>query len=117
MNQIINVKPLSVNESWQGKRFKTQKYKAYEKELLLRLPRNDDIKKVDKMSIAIDFYFSSKASDIDNPVKPLIDILQKKYGFNDSCIYEMTLKKHLVKKGEEKTMFTIKNLEGKNVAF
>jgi hypothetical protein len=34
----LNEKPLSVNLAWQGKRFKTPIYKAYEKELLLRMP-------------------------------------------------------------------------------
>ena len=34
----INIKPLSVNKAWQGKRFKTKKYKAFETELLLKLP-------------------------------------------------------------------------------
>jgi len=35
----INYKPLSVNEAWQGKRFKTKAYKDYEKSLMLLLPK------------------------------------------------------------------------------
>jgi hypothetical protein len=34
----IKIKPLSVNKAWQGKRFKTNEYKQYEKEVSLLLP-------------------------------------------------------------------------------
>lgn len=39
--------------------------------------------------------------DIDNCLKPLIDVLQKKYGFNDRNINTLTVKKTVVKKGKE----------------
>jgi Holliday junction resolvase RusA-like endonuclease len=92
----LNIKPLSVNQAWQGKRFKTAEYKNYEKSLLLILPK---LKKPLPELIAIDinFGFKNKASDLDNPVKPLLDILQKKYGFNDSQVYELNIRKHITK--------------------
>ena len=96
----INRKPLSVNEAWQGKRFKTKAYKDYEKEMLLLLPP----KKIptDKMlRVEMFFGFSNSLSDLDNPVKLLLDICQKKYGFNDKAIFELNVRKCLVKKGEE----------------
>ena len=34
----IDIKPMSVNEAWKGRRFKTDKYKGFEKEMLLKLP-------------------------------------------------------------------------------
>ena len=37
MEQKIDIKPLSVNDAWQGKRFKTREYTGYEKEMLLKL--------------------------------------------------------------------------------
>lgn len=40
-------------------------------------------------------------SDWDNPVKPLQDILQKKYRFNDKDIIEASVKKVKVIKGQE----------------
>jgi Holliday junction resolvase RusA-like endonuclease len=100
MNIELKVKPLSVNQVWQGKRFKTQIYKKYEHDLLLILPK---AKKQfsDMLRIELFFGFSSPLADIDNPVKPIIDILQKKYGFNDKNIFEMNLRKCIVKKGEE----------------
>ena len=45
--------------------------------------------------------FSSKNADIDNPTKPILDILQKKYKFDDRQIYELNLKKQIVPKGDE----------------
>ena len=87
---------MSVNEAWQGKRFKTKKYKQYEKEVLLILPK---IKVPEgNLELSIKFGLSSKSADIDNPVKCFVDCLQKKYGFNDRHIYKMNLEKEDVKK-------------------
>lgn len=96
----IDIKPLSVNECWQGKRFKTEKYKWYELELISLLPDQVDI--TDKLSIEFGI---SKLSDIDNPLKPFLDILQKKYGINDRDFNELTVKKNVVKKGQEFIFF------------
>ncbi len=96
----IEIKPLSVNDAWKGRRFKTNKYKKWQKDLLFILPKlktefNGDLK------ASFVFGFSSSASDIDNPLKPLIDTLQKKYKFNDNQIKELNVKKEVVKKGSE----------------
>lgn len=105
----IKIKPLSVNEAWQGKRFKTPKYKAYEKECMLLL-------KPMKLppppyEIVLEWGFSNQASDIDNPEKPFIDILQKKYKFNDKNIYKLVIIKKIVPKGNEYISFDIRNME------
>jgi len=96
----IDEKPLSVNSAWQGKRFKTFAYKQYERKLLLLLP-NKKLNVSDLMRIELFFGFSSKASDLDNPVKMLLDILQKKYGINDKNVYELNIRKCIVEKGKE----------------
>ena len=96
----LNEKPLSVNEAWQGKRFKTPAYKRYQDEMLLLMPKA----KIDvEQMLRIEFFFgfSNKASDLDNPVKLLLDIAQKKYGFNDKNVFELNVRKCIVKKGEE----------------
>lgn len=101
----IKYKPMSVNLAFQGKRFKTKLYKYYERDLLVILPKIN----VPNVLLKIDvtFGFSNKGSDIDNPLKPFLDILQKKYGFNDSKIYELNVKKVIVKKGSEFIDFNI----------
>lgn len=96
----LNEKPLSINEAWQGKRFKTPAYKAYEEAMLLLMPKG----KIDlEQMLRVEFFFgfSNKASDLDNPVKLLMDIAQKKYGFNDKNVFELNVRKCIVKKGEE----------------
>ena len=113
MKQLINIKPLSVNKAWQGKRFKTGDYKAYEKELLFLLDNKKavDFDRESQIDAYVRFGFSNGGCDIDNPVKPLLDILQKKYGFNDSRIYRLRLEREQVNKGEEYIFFELKELE------
>lgn len=104
---MIKIKPLSVNQCWQGRRFKTPKYKAYEKELLLKLPKLDLPKGL--IEIEINFYLKNKLFDIDNGLKPFLDILQKKYLFNDRDIYKMIVAKTISK--EEGIEFKIRKYE------
>ena len=101
----INIKPISVNVAWQGRRFKTKVYKSYEQEMLWLLPKLSIPE--GKLSIDLKFGMSSRASDIDNPIKLTLDILQKKYGFNDKMIYKMTVEKEIVKKKDEYIEFKI----------
>jgi Holliday junction resolvase RusA-like endonuclease len=105
----INEKPLSVNQAWQGKRFKTPAYKEYEKAMLLRMP-SSNVDKSQMLRVEFFFGFSNKASDLDNPVKLLLDLAQKKYGFNDSNVFELNVRKCIVKKGEEFIQMGIYNL-------
>lgn len=98
MKTKINIKPLSVNLAWQGKRFKTPQYKVYERTLLLLLP-NVQLKEFKRLKLT--FGFSNMQSDLDNPVKLILDILQKKYNVNDSNLMELHLYKEKTKKGEE----------------
>ena len=105
----LQIKPLSVNQCWRGRRFKTEKYKNYEKELFYLLP-TIEISKKNKISIEIIFGVSSKNNDIDNPIKPFVDILSKKYQFNDKMIYHLEAQKEDVKKGQEFIKFKIANL-------
>lgn len=95
----VNIKPLSVNRAWQGRRYKTDAYEAYEMEMLLRLPPGRLPEP--PYRVFYEFGFSNKLCDYDNPVKPTQDCLAKKYGFNDKEIYEAHIKKVLVKKGCE----------------
>ena len=107
---LVAIKPLSVNDAWKGRRYKTKEYKAYEKELLYRLPPKLDVPE-GKLKIELEFGFSSKGSDGENPVKCFIDVLQTKYGFNDNRIYRYEINKEIVKKGFEYIKFRISSFE------
>jgi Holliday junction resolvase RusA-like endonuclease len=105
----LNIKPLSVNDAWRGRRFKSVKYSNYEKKTLLILPKISIVS--GKKTLFVNVGFSSKASDVDNVLKPFIDILQKKYKFNDSAIYKIVIEKEIVKKGSEFIEFKITSYE------
>lgn len=99
---------MSVNQAWQGKRFKTLKYKKYERDLLLMLP---SIKLPQPpYFVSYEFGMSSTLSDWDNPIKPFQDILQKKYGFDDRDILKAEVIKEIVPKGKEYLKFNIQSL-------
>jgi len=102
----IEIKPLSVNDCWQGKRFKTPAYKNYERDLGWLLPKI--ILPEAPYELYFKFGFSSAGSDLDNPVKPLTDIMQKKYGFNDNQVHRLIVEKIKVAKGGEFLQFEIK---------
>lgn len=100
MNQTIKIKPLGINRAFQGKRYKTPEYLAFEKQVLLQLKPTS--KKFDGMlRVEYFFGFSSPLADIDGPIKLVQDILCKKYHFDDRQIFELNVRKCLVKKGEE----------------
>ena len=108
MMQVIKIKPLSVNKAWVGRRFKTPEYTKYERALLLMLPK---IKLPSPpYKLTIEYGFSNAASDIDNPNKLIIDIMQKKWKFDDKLIYELNTIKKIVKKGKEYFSFKIESL-------
>ena len=103
---VLPIKPLSVNEAWQGKRYKTRKYKQYTRDVSLILPKSITIPK-GKLGIRLHFYFSNKASDWDNPIKPLQDIICSNYGIDDRHIYLAIVEKFIVPKGEDRIEFEI----------
>lgn len=102
----INIKPMSVNEAWQGRRFKTDKYLKYERDLLFMLPKIH----IPEAPYHVALHFGMSAlSDIDNPVKPFLDIMQKKYKINDRDISVLSVNKWKVRKGHEFINFSILN--------
>lgn len=105
MRHTVNVKPLSVNQAWKGRRYKTDKYKKYEQDIMSLLPQTKPLN--GDLSISFEFGFSNASSDLDNPVKPLLDIMQKKYGFNDKQVVELNIKKTKTCKGREYIKFEI----------
>lgn len=102
----IPIKPLSVNEAWKGRRFKTDKYKRYSRDVSLLLPKSLEIPK-GKLAITFRFYFSNSNCDWDNPIKPIQDIICSNYGIDDRHIYLAIIEKFVVKKGQERIEFEI----------
>ena len=109
LQQTIYLKPLSVNEAWQGRRFKTDEYIAYEK-AVIKAMQTKKLNVKPPFAVMIEYGFSNSASDIDNPTKLVLDILQKKYKFNDKDIYRLTLIKTMISKGKEYFRFRIQTI-------
>lgn len=101
---LLNIKPLSVNDAWQGRRFKTPAYKLYAREVTFLLPRFE----LPPAPYALILEFGIGPNfDWDNPIKPFQDILQKKYGFNDRDVMTGLTRKKTVAKGEEYIYWSI----------
>lgn len=105
MITTVEIKPLGVNRAWQGRRFKTPEYKKFETDCLYLLPKM----KVPEgaLWVKLFFSFSNKLQDIDGPSKLCLDILCKKYGFDDRMVYRLDIHKTIVVKGKEKWSFEI----------
>jgi Holliday junction resolvase RusA-like endonuclease len=108
----IQIRPLSVNEAWKGKRYRTPKYRQYQNDLgyllpAMKIPQG-------KLEVWLTFGFSNDQSDDDNPIKPTIDIMATKYGFNDKQVYQYHVRKEIVPKGKEYIKFKIEPLKPTN---
>jgi len=108
----IKIKPISVNTVWKGKRYKTKAYQIYEAKLMfllkpVKVPEGE-------LSLFMNVGFSSKNADLDNVLKPFIDILQKKHGFNDKQIFRIDITKTLVNKGNEYIEYSIEKFITEN---
>ncbi len=106
---IINIKPMSVNEAYTGRRFKTDRYRAYADLVYWHL--RNAVMPAGCIKLTIDWYVSNLGADVDNPAKPFIDILQKRYGFNDKNIYQLILTKKIISKGNERIEFKIERYD------
>lgn len=102
----INIKPLSVNDAYRGRRFITPQYLEYKTKVRAALP--DDLKiPPSPYSIHFVFGFSSASSDWDNCIKTTQDCIAQKYNFNDKLIKRGVVETVMVPKGKEFFEFKI----------
>lgn len=103
-----DIKPLSINKAFQGRRFKTKQYQDFEALCLYSMPKYQQIRNF--VSIDIIFYFKNNRSDIDNCIKPILDIIVKKgYIEDDRKIMKLTVQKRITK-GKEGFGFRINEI-------
>ena len=101
----INVNPMTMNQAYTGRRFKSDKYKQYIRDVgwqlkPLTIPEGE-------LELHIIIGVSNNGFDLDNCAKPFIDILQKRYDFNDNRIYALNMMKRVVPKGQEFISFDL----------
>jgi hypothetical protein len=93
----LDIKPLSINEAydpiavrrgkkWIGQLIKSKAYTKYKKDLPLLLPPMHQLPE-GKLVLLIKWHFKTAASDYDNPIKPMQDLICDYYGVNDNKIY------------------------------
>lgn len=93
---VFGIKPLSINKAFQGRRFKTQDYKQFEKDFSTLIKYQKMKKFKGSVKIEIGFGFKNKLSDIDNCLKPIFDVLVKnKIIEDDRFINELYVKKSI----------------------
>ena len=123
MKIVIPGKPMSANRmegiravrTKDGRNF-TQTYPTKEyKQFLERFQEAAteckwDFDKTSCIKIEFKAFFSNKASDLDNVLKPSLDALQKVFDWNDKHCYEIAAYKHLVKKGEERLEINVEEI-------
>jgi Holliday junction resolvase RusA-like endonuclease len=104
----LNIKPISTNQLFQGRRFKTKKYDDFIATALSLMPKREIVK--GKIGMNIDFYFkTAERSDIDNLLKAILDsIVKAGYIEDDRFIWEMKIKKH--KDKDERICFEVYKL-------
>ena len=105
----LDIKPLSVNQAWKGRRHRSHLYNSYTHDILILL--NDFEVPEGELELYLKFGFSSAGSDFDNPIKPFVDCLQQRYGFNDNRIKRCVVDVEKVKKGKEFIEWNLKPLK------
>jgi len=72
----LPLKGMSINKAWQGKNYKTKKYKSYEEEILMRVNRQEPIEGWVEVeyTFGLNYY---KRTDLGNLEKALTDCLVK----------------------------------------
>lgn len=106
MKISIPLKPLSINEAFQGRRFKTKKCITFCEDFLKIAPRKKMIK--GKIEIVYNFYVKNhKQADYDNMIKITQDMLVRcEYIEDDRKIYKAII--HKIPSMEEKIEVEIK---------
>lgn len=96
MKITLDTRPLSVNQAWQGRRYKTKAYKQYERDISFLIPGKYKHNPLSgKLKVSYRWHLTHHATtDFDNPIKPIQDILQKNGVIEDDrFIYEANIEK------------------------
>jgi Holliday junction resolvase RusA-like endonuclease len=101
MKLQVNIKPMTVNQAWCGRKFKTPKYKQWREEFSWIIKdcklHNEEVK---WCTLDLKFYIKHYATtDIDNLLKPLLDALQESgILLDDKYVKRITAEKFKSKK-------------------
>jgi len=110
----VNIKPMTVNKAWQGRRFKTPEYNGYTSHILWALKKHK-FRFKGEIEVEYRFYLKHyKTTDVGNLEKPLSDIIVKSGIIEDDrFIKKITLEKF---KGSDYIEIIIKQIENEKEA-
>ena len=117
VKNINNLNALSVNKAWRGgPRYRTADYKSYEEVIWAHIGRQS--KAFDgpvQVDLAFHFKYAGKR-DVDNPIKPILDILVKlNYLKDDTQVQRLVVSKcHAL---EDSIYIAIKKLDSNESHF
>ena len=94
MDIKLQIKPLSINKAFQGRRYKTKEYDLWLEEGLRLLKAQKIEKTRGDVALDIKFFMKSDRSDIDNPLKTFLDLIVKASLIDDDRVIQAI---HLVK--------------------
>lgn len=104
----IPIKALSVNQAWAGRRFKTPKYKQFEKDFCKVVAPNGEPAPEGELFVKYTFFIKNYgAADVDNLIKQTNDMLCKRgYIKDDKYIKAIFCMKERVKDISEESIVT-----------
>lgn len=108
----LPLRPMSVNEAYRGRRFKSAAYKKYAKDVGLLLAGQRWRKVPGPIEVTVELYLAKpKQRDADNCVKPLLDLLVQG-GVIDDDRNVWALHVHKYRSPREGVRVTVASCEG-----
>ena len=100
-----DLKPVSVNQAWYRNKKRSKLYNDYIEgwqDYLMGEEIPVDIDRKDmRFKVIVHVGFSNRASDLDNVIKPTIDIMQQWFDFDDKQVIHLEAFKHITQKGRD----------------
>lgn len=109
ISHFLPIKAMSINECFQGRRYKTKKYDKFIADMLRIMPKE---KPMDGL-LEVELIFGVRSlfrGDVDNLIKPVLDCLTKRGWIADDR-YVMSVKATKVKAKQESISVFVKNLD------
>ena len=104
----VDIKALSINEGYKGRKFKTSVHKLFKDRMDIALRKMDLPKLRPKEDFFINYiFYTSTNSDVDNLIKLTQDAICEKLGIDDRYLSGLHARKVKVKKGQERIKFDI----------
>ena len=108
----LGIKPFSANNMhYARKRVDSREYKEFKGTIADLIGGNYHVSPKAQLKLTLISGFSSKASDLDNTFKPLLDSMQLSMGFDDKQVYIIEAVKDVGKRGEEYLLIKLEEIQ------